>query len=225
VSARADRPVQLADVARRARHAVSFSAYAEVSPPRPEELDAAVRVVHAPNEPAAALVQLNGGNITHNVPDWLRDAGYEVVPEFAGLADMLLVRCGTATDSRVFEHVLGRCDLCWHDQDYDKDLSEHLMRLLREVVPADTDDYFEVLEAFADRNHARLKQLHRDLGHHSGFHLNGRYVLARQPETLILLERAASAPKAFTKALADAPLLPHLRDLAAAWEDTARQLA
>ncbi|MDP9616484.1 hypothetical protein [Streptomyces demainii] len=90
------------------------------------------------------------------------------------------------------------------------------------------EDYFEDLDAFessigGQHHPRRLRQLHDELGHGSRFHLNGRYVLARQPETVILLERVANAPVDFERAFADGTYLPHLRDLAAAWEDTARQ--
>ncbi|MEU9992853.1 hypothetical protein AB0E10_39940 [Streptomyces sp. NPDC048045] len=131
------------------------------------------------------------------------------------------MRCGTATDSRVFDYVRGRCDVCWYGHDYDKDLSERLMRILRELIPVDPHGYFEDLGSFTDGHHARLKQLHEHIGHKQAFHRSGRYVLARQPETLILLERAATAPDILHTALEDTVSTRDLSDLATAWEATA----
>ncbi|MFB9608683.1 hypothetical protein ACFFTQ_37600 [Streptomyces roseofulvus] len=216
----ADRPVQLADVARRAREAAKPPFGLPVT--RPYDPDTAVRVQRPENSPMDALVQLADEERVHRVQFWLKDAGYEVV---AKTGTLLQVRRGNPTASTLFEHVRDRCDDCFYEHDYNHTLSEQMMLILRELIPhPDTDIYIEDLEAFGDKvGFDRLDRLHEEYGHGSPFHLNNRYIFARQPETVILLERTVNAPADVARAFADVAFRPHLDDLAAAWEATARQ--
>ncbi|MFF6794367.1 hypothetical protein ACFY9C_35465 [Streptomyces filamentosus] len=218
----AERPVQLADVARRAREAARPPFGLLVT--RPYDPDTAVRVQRSEGSPMDALVHIADEEFVHRVQFWLEDAGYEVLAD----ADALLrVRRGNPTASTLFEHVRDRCDDCFYEHDYNHALSEQMMLILRELVPyPDTGIYIEELEAFSYKvGFDRLDRLHEEYGHHSPFHLNNRYIFARQPETVILLERTVNAPADVARAFADAAFRPHLDDLAAAWEATARQPA
>ncbi|MEU3550693.1 hypothetical protein [Streptomyces longwoodensis] len=215
MTALTERPVSLADISRRVRDAVRFAPIGTMTTQR---LDTSVRVVRAPGAPSAAHLSLalDGHDYRRLAARTLDNAGYDVTSYGTGL----LVHTGTATRSDLFDFVVGWCDTCYYEHDYDPVLSEHLMQVLREITPPCCTDYQEELEAFATSCRNRLRRLHDHIGHEQASHRSGRYVLARQPETWIVLERAATTPDVLYAALEGVTSTQDLSDLTAAWENT-----
>lgn len=65
---------------------------------------------------------------------------------------------------------------------------------LSTVRPEEREGYIERLEAFVEQHRARLEEMLRTHGPGSTPASHGRYALIGQPETLVILERMATAP-------------------------------
>ncbi|CAL9328056.1 hypothetical protein SUDANB106_00014 [Streptomyces sp. enrichment culture] len=79
------------------------------------------------------------------------------------------------------------------DHEYRRDLSEDVVDVLLETVEQEAD-YPNKLAQFAEQHRQQLEQAYRDYGPTSEHFLaHGRYVLASQPESLIIFERLSTA--------------------------------
>ncbi|MEU6394721.1 hypothetical protein [Streptomyces sp. NPDC046939] len=79
------------------------------------------------------------------------------------------------------------------DHPYSRELSHDVVDVLSETIDDDTA-YGEQLTEFAERFHDRLQRAYADYGPTSDHFLeHGRYLLASQPESLIIFERLTNA--------------------------------
>lgn len=99
---------------------------------------------------------------------------------------------------------------------YDQDLSAELLPVLREPVPPGRA-YLTVPEAFVDHHGPRLEQLFTDCGADSDIARRGRYVLASQPESLIVFERLSTATMLLRGIWEDQLPETMLNDMAEIW--------
>ncbi|MFD3442775.1 hypothetical protein ACFWU3_35400 [Streptomyces sp. NPDC058685] len=104
------------------------------------------------------------------------------------------------------------------DHPFSRELSYEVVDVLADAVDDETS-YGEQLAAFTENYRDRLEQLYADYGPR-GFHSreHGRYLLASQPESLIIFERLAKARFALSEAWQESELSEAwLNDLAEAW--------
>ncbi|MCX5248942.1 hypothetical protein OG895_27610 [Streptomyces sp. NBC_00201] len=98
-----------------------------------------------------------------------------------------------------------------------RDLSEEVVDVLLKTIP-DPATYPDRLAAFADVRKADLERAYADYGPNSDHFLShGRYVLASQPESLIIFERLTSAKMLLQGRWIDELPESMLNDMADAW--------
>lgn len=178
------RPVQLADVERRARAALADRLGHAAEP----------TVVRDSADDTAAILTVDSGGTAVACEQALSvDAGYVCEPRPGPPADpvQLGVRPGDAVDSALFRRAL-RLFRSLGQPSFDPRLSEDLMPVLRELVPPERS-YLTRLERFASHHRERLNRLYDDFGADSEHDRTGRYALVRQPEGLIIVEQLATA--------------------------------
>ncbi|MEU1577379.1 hypothetical protein ABZ519_40755 [Streptomyces collinus] len=79
------------------------------------------------------------------------------------------------------------------DHPYSTDLSHDVIDLLARIID-DADAYGDQLTQFAERFRSRIQRAYADYGPNSAHFLkHGRYLLASQPESLIIFERLSNA--------------------------------
>ncbi|MBW5252392.1 hypothetical protein JGS39_25935 [Streptomyces sp. P01-B04] len=103
------------------------------------------------------------------------------------------------------------------DHPYSRDLSRDILDILVQTID-DEETYGERLTEFTERHRKRIQQAYADYGPTSDHFLkHGRYMLASQPESLIIFERLAHARFRLKSAWEDQ--LPHtmLTDMAHIW--------
>jgi ppGpp synthetase/RelA/SpoT-type nucleotidyltranferase len=103
------------------------------------------------------------------------------------------------------------------DHEYRRDLSEDVIDVLIAAVEHE-DNYYDKLAQFAERHRQHLLQTYCDYGPASQHFLtHGRYVLASQPESLIIFERLNNA-KMLLRGVWDDQLSPTLlNDMTEIW--------
>ncbi|MER6641056.1 hypothetical protein ABT285_36720 [Streptomyces microflavus] len=104
------------------------------------------------------------------------------------------------------------------DHPYSRDLSHEVVDVLSQAIE-DEPAYGEKLTAFAEHFRERLKRAYTDYGPNSAHFLeHGRYLLASQPESLIIFERLTNAPFLLKSTWEDGELPESmLTDMASAW--------
>ncbi|MFB7058713.1 hypothetical protein ACFCXT_37020 [Streptomyces vinaceus] len=103
------------------------------------------------------------------------------------------------------------------DHDYRRDLSEEVVDVLAKAIPEGVD-YLERLGNFAEERRPDLERAYRDYGPDSEHFLrHGRYLLASQPESLIIFERLSTAKLLLQGMWLDELPESMLRDMADAW--------
>jgi hypothetical protein len=105
------------------------------------------------------------------------------------------------------------------DHPYSADLSHSVIEVLSLTI-ADADAYAEQLTQFAERFRERIQRAYTDYGPNSAHFLkHGRYLLASQPESLIIFERLANNVRFSLRTAWDASELPDnmLTDIAQVW--------
>ncbi|MFI8085799.1 hypothetical protein ACIF6L_34040 [Kitasatospora sp. NPDC086009] len=107
------------------------------------------------------------------------------------------------------------------ERPFDDELTDHVLHAVRWLVTA--PGYPDQLAAFTRDREPELRQLYADYGPGSAHDTDPdawpgpRYVLARQPESLILAELLTHRPLALAGAMEDTPPGIHLDDMATAW--------
>ncbi|GAA1733151.1 MULTISPECIES: hypothetical protein [Streptomyces] len=105
----------------------------------------------------------------------------------------------------------------FNDHEYRRDLSEDIVDVLVETVERETD-YPNKLAQFAEQYRDELEATYRDYGPTSELFLtHGRYVLASQPESLIIFERLTTAKMLLKGIWADQLSDTLLTDMAEIW--------
>ncbi|MGN7136035.1 hypothetical protein [Streptomyces pseudogriseolus] len=105
------------------------------------------------------------------------------------------------------------------DHPYSADLSHSVIDVLSRTID-DADAYTEQLTQFADRFRERIQRAYTDYGPNSAHFLkHGRYLLASQPESLIIFERLANNARFRLRSAWDTSELPDnmLTDMAQVW--------
>ncbi|MER5914996.1 hypothetical protein ABT124_32170 [Streptomyces sp. NPDC001982] len=103
------------------------------------------------------------------------------------------------------------------DHQYRRDLSQDIVDVLLETVEDETN-YPDKLAQFAERHRDRLQDAYRDYGPTSEHFLtHGRYVLASQPESLIIFERLSAAKMLLRGIWKDQLSYTLLSDMAEIW--------
>ncbi|MFH9121462.1 hypothetical protein [Streptomyces globisporus] len=103
------------------------------------------------------------------------------------------------------------------DHDYRRDLSEEIVDVLVQTIPKDSN-YVEQLERFAVDRRPDLERAYKDYGPASDqFLQHGRYILASQPESLIIFERLSTAKLLLQGFWSDELPESMLSDMANAW--------
>ncbi|MFC8675080.1 hypothetical protein ACFUEN_20670 [Streptomyces griseorubiginosus] len=98
-----------------------------------------------------------------------------------------------------------------------RDLSEEVVDVLVKAIP-DPGGYPERLSKFIDDRRADLERAYRDYGPESDHFLrHGRYILASQPESLIIFERLSSSKLLLHGRWVDELPESMLNDMADAW--------
>lgn len=102
---------------------------------------------------------------------------------------------------------------------FDRELSHEVIEVLQQAVPADVDGYRYQLVEFAERWRDRLARAYQQFGPTSDHFLeDGRYILASQPESLIIFERLAADSFTLQDLWAAGPFAESLlHDMAEAW--------
>lgn len=99
-----------------------------------------------------------------------------------------------------------------------RELSEEIFDVLVQAVDADESAYLDRLEEFTERRRADLERAYRDYGPESEHFLrHGRYILASQPESLIIFERLSTAKLLLHGIWLDQLPESMLTDMAEAW--------
>ncbi|MFF6828090.1 hypothetical protein [Streptomyces longwoodensis] len=99
-----------------------------------------------------------------------------------------------------------------------RDLSEEIVDVLIQTVGPDTSAYLERLAVFAEERRSDLERAYSDYGPNSDHFLkHGRYVLASQPESLIIFERLSTAKLLLHGIWLDQLPESLLADMADAW--------
>ncbi|MFE5163280.1 hypothetical protein ACFRNT_33305 [Streptomyces sp. NPDC056697] len=205
------RPVQLADIERRARAAVADRIQRAVD-------DTVLTVTRDPeHEDAAILYVDSGGNAIVCNQALHLGAGYtsELLPSPGGFGMLMRIRPGDAVDSELFRRALALFR-SFAQASYEPGLSAGVMPVLRELVPPEPG-YLTRLERFAHEHEERLERLYDRFDADSEHARTGRYALVRQPEGLIVIEQLATARHAAFAAF-DGELEDRYRtDIAKAW--------
>jgi ppGpp synthetase/RelA/SpoT-type nucleotidyltranferase len=105
------------------------------------------------------------------------------------------------------------------DHPFSPDLSRSVIDVLSRTID-DADAYAEQLAQFAERFRERIQRAYTDYGPNSAHFLkHGRYLLASQPESLIIFERLANNARFRLRGAWDASDLPEnmLTDMAQIW--------
>lgn len=103
------------------------------------------------------------------------------------------------------------------DHEYRRDLSEDIVDVLLNTVEHETN-YQEKLAQFAETNRELLEDAYRDYGPTSDhFLVHGRYILASQPESLIIFERLSAAKMLLRGIWEDQLSETMLSDMAEIW--------
>ncbi|MGW9451065.1 hypothetical protein [Streptomyces sp. NPDC055632] len=101
--------------------------------------------------------------------------------------------------------------------DYRRDLSEEVVDVLTKTIPENIN-YADQLERFTEERRVDLERIYEDYGPDSDHFLrHGRYLLASQPESLIIFERLSSAKLLLQGTWQDELPDSMLRDMADAW--------
>ncbi len=107
------------------------------------------------------------------------------------------------------------------ERPYDEELTDHVLYAVRWLVTE--PGYPTRLTAFTQDREPELRQMYADYGPGSahdtdpGTWPGPRYILARQPESLILAELLTHRPLALAGAMEDTPPGIYLDDMATAW--------
>ncbi|MEV2235827.1 hypothetical protein AB0H69_45760 [Streptomyces phaeochromogenes] len=152
------RPVQLADIERRARAAVADRIHRAVD-------DTVLTVTRDPeHEDAAILYVDSGGNAIVCNQALHLGVGYtcELLPSPGGFGMLMRIRSGDAVDSELFRRALALFR-SFAQTSYEPGLSAGVMPLLRELGPPEPG-YLTRLEAFAREHEERLEQLYDRFG-------------------------------------------------------------
>ncbi|MEJ8636282.1 hypothetical protein [Streptomyces sp. MS2.AVA.5] len=103
------------------------------------------------------------------------------------------------------------------DHEYRRDLSEEVVDVLAQAIP-DQSHYADRLAKFAEERRGDLERAFMDYGPGSDHFLrHGRYLLASQPESLIIFERLSTAKLLLQGLWADELPQSMLNDMADAW--------
>lgn len=103
------------------------------------------------------------------------------------------------------------------DHEYRRDLSEDIVDVLLETIEHETD-YPNKLAQFAEQHRQQLAEAYRDYGPTSEHFLtHGRYILASQPESLIIFERLSTAKMLLRGIWEDQLSETMLSDMAEIW--------
>ena len=103
------------------------------------------------------------------------------------------------------------------DHEYRRDLSEDVVDVLVGTVEHETD-YANKLAQFAEQHRQQLEEAYREYGPHSELFLtHGRYLLASQPESLIIFERLSTAKMLLKGVWNDELSETMLSDMAEIW--------
>ncbi|MFJ9011561.1 hypothetical protein [Streptomyces canus] len=103
------------------------------------------------------------------------------------------------------------------DHEYRRDLSEDIVDVLAETVEHEPD-YLNKLAQFAEEHRQQLEQAYREYGPTSELFLtHGRYILASQPESLIIFERLSAAKMLLKGVWNDELSETMLSDMAEIW--------
>lgn len=103
------------------------------------------------------------------------------------------------------------------DHDYRRDLSEDVVDVLTQAIP-DHSVYADRLARFAEERRSDLERAYKDYGPTSDHFLrHGRYILASQPESLIIFERLSTAKLLLHGLWSDELPESMLNDMADAW--------
>lgn len=101
---------------------------------------------------------------------------------------------------------------------YNRDLSEEIVDVLLEAIEGGDATYGDQLVEFAEQWRERLERAYRDYGPTSEHFLDeGRYMLASQPESLIIFERLANASFVLQDIWEDTLPDHMLKDMAKIW--------
>ncbi|MEU4154590.1 hypothetical protein [Streptomyces sp. NPDC026659] len=103
------------------------------------------------------------------------------------------------------------------EHEYRRDLSEDILDVLIETVEREPD-YPNKLAQFAEEHRQQLEDAYRDYGPTSELFLtHGRYILASQPESLIIFERLSTAKMLLRSVWDDELPETMLSDMAEIW--------
>ncbi|MEV0936384.1 hypothetical protein ACIBMX_47020 [Streptomyces phaeochromogenes] len=103
------------------------------------------------------------------------------------------------------------------EHEYRRDLSEDILDVLIETV-AHVPDYPNKLAQFAEQHRQQLEEAYREYGPTSELFLtHGRYILASQPESLIIFERLTTAKMLLRGVWDDELPTTMLSDMAEIW--------
>lgn len=205
------RPVQLADIERRARAAIT-----DRLGHHPDDTTFTV-TRDREHDDAAVLSVDSGGNALACTQALRAGAGYtcELLPSPGGSGMLLRVLPGDPATSELFTVALALFR-SFTPTPYDQDLTAHLLPVLREVAPP-YPTYRTQMDAFAALHEDRLQHLYDRFGHGTEFAQHGRYALARQPEGLIVIERLENARHDLLDAFDGEIEGRYLTDIAKAW--------
>lgn len=97
------------------------------------------------------------------------------------------------------------------------ELSLEVLRIISPALPPAEPEYMGLLTAFVKANKHKLSELFATYGVYSDFASQYAYWLFSQPESLIVLERASSAPQALAEAVEESEIKDAVKHLFAAW--------